>query len=86
VDVRNNSFSPKSVSILAGGTVSFRWPTGSQQHNIFPVAPATKPSQTTTRDGPFTHDETFPTAGTYRYFCSVHGDASSGMNGPVVVQ
>jgi len=86
VEVLNNEFDPAQVTINAGGTVAFVWPSGSQQHNIVPVSPNTRPSQPTVRDGPFTHEETFPTAGEYRYFCSVHGTANSGMAGRVVVQ
>jgi len=86
VDVVNNAFDPASTTIAAGGTVSFRWSAGSRGHNVMPVAPATRPSQPTLRDGPFTHEETFPTAGTYRYFCSAHGTENSGMRGTVVVQ
>jgi plastocyanin len=86
VDVGNNFFEPASVTVSPGGTVSFRWASGARGHNIVPVAPATRPSQSTLRDGPFTHEETFPTAGTYRYFCSAHGTDNSGMRGTVVVQ
>lgn len=86
VDVVNNAFEPASITIAPGGTVSFRWSAGSRGHNLVPVAPATRPNQPTLRDGPFTHEETFPTAGTYRYFCSAHGSENSGMRGTVVVQ
>lgn len=86
VEVENNQFSPASVLLQPGGTVLFLWAATSLDHNIVPVAPATRPSQTTVRDGPFSHEETFNTAGTYRYFCSTHGAAGSGMRGEVVVQ
>jgi plastocyanin len=86
VDVTNNQFSPSAATIAAGGSVLFRWPEGSRQHNIIPVAPQTRPSATTVVDGPTTHEETFPTSGTYNYFCSVHGSANSGMRGTVIVQ
>lgn len=86
VNVVNNQFSPGTVTIAAGGMVSFVWPNGSFQHNILPVAPNTIPNQPTLRNGPFTHDQTFPVAGTYDYFCSAHGTATSGMRGRVVVQ
>lgn len=82
VDVRNNQFVPSTATIQTGGTVLFVWVANAQDHNIVPVAPATKPSQPTVRDGPFSHQETFNTAGTYRYGCSVH----SGMNGEIIVQ
>ncbi len=86
VDVENNQFVPGSVLLQPGGTVLFVWASNSRDHNIVPVSPATIPSQTTVRDGPFSHEQRFNTAGTYRYFCSVHGSANSGMRGDVVVQ
>jgi plastocyanin len=86
VDVENNHFDPSSVTIQAGGTVLFVWPSTARDHDIIPVAPQTMPRQPTVRDGPFSHEETFTTVGTYRYFCSVHGSANSGMRGEVVVQ
>lgn len=86
VDVVNDAFEPASITIAPGGIVSFRWSAASRGHNVVPVAPATRPNQPTLRDGPFTHEEIFPTAGNYRYFCSAHGTENSGMRGTVVVQ
>jgi plastocyanin len=86
VTLTNNQFDPAEVTIDAGGTVLFVWPTGAIDHNIVPVAPATIPSLATVQDGPFTHEEIFNTPGDYDYFCSVHGTATTGMRGRVVVQ
>jgi plastocyanin len=86
VNVENNQFTPTSATIQPGGTVLFVWPASARQHDIVPVSPQTKPSQPTVRDGPFSHEETFNAAGTYRYYCSVHGSSNSGMRGEVVVQ
>lgn len=86
VNVENNQFEPSSVTIQPSGTVLFLWSATAQDHDILPVSPQTKPRQPSVRDGPFSHEETFTTAGTYRYFCSVHGSATSGMRGEVVVQ
>ena len=86
VDVQNDQFTPSTVTIQTGGTVLWVWSSTSRRHNILPVSPGTKPSQPTVRDGPFSHEETFTTAGTFRYFCSEHGTANSGMRGEVVVQ
>lgn len=86
VEVRNNTFTPGSVTINTGGTVLWVWPQGALQHNITPAPPGTKPSSTTVRDGPTSYEEVFNQAGTYRYFCQVHGTATTGMTGQVVVQ
>jgi plastocyanin len=86
VEVRNNSFEPGSVTINTGGTVLWVWAQGSLQHNIVPAPPGTKPSSSAVRNGPTSYEEVFNQAGTYRYFCEVHGTATSGMTGQVVVQ
>ena len=86
VEVRNNTFVPNSVTINTGGSVLWVWPQEALQHNIAPVPPGTKPSSTQVRNGPTSYEEVFSQAGTYRYFCEVHGTATSGMNGQVVVQ
>jgi plastocyanin len=86
VDVLNNQFSPSVVTIQTGGRVLWVWGSSSQDHDIVPVSPGTKPSQPAIRDGPYSHEETFNTAGTYRYFCSVHGSSGTGMRGEVVVE
>jgi len=86
VSVENNQFEPNSVTIQTRGTVLFLWPSTARQHDVLPVSPQTQPRQPSVRDGPFSHEETFNTAGTYRYYCSVHGSPNSGMRGEVVVQ
>ncbi|HET9513623.1 MAG TPA: plastocyanin/azurin family copper-binding protein [Gemmatimonadales bacterium] len=86
VVLTNNQFDPDEVTIDAGGTVAFVWTAAASQHNIVPVAPATIPSSATVRNGPFTYEEIFNTPGNYDYFCSVHGTATTGMRGRVVVQ
>ncbi|HEY0970140.1 MAG TPA: plastocyanin/azurin family copper-binding protein [Gemmatimonadales bacterium] len=86
VRVENNVFAPATITVAAGTTVVWEWVAGSLNHNIVPVAPATIPSSPDTRDGPATYQVNFPTPGSYQYFCSVHGTATSGMRGTVVVQ
>ncbi len=87
VNVQNNEFNPASLTVPVGTEVTFNYLSTARQHNILPSPPATRPSQPTVRDGPFTHRETFNTAGTFRYYCSVHGDAGGGgMAGRIIVQ
>ena len=86
VEVRNNTFVPNSVTINTGGSVLWVWPQEALQHNIAPVPPGTKPSSPTVRNGPASYEEVFNQPGTYRYFCEVHGTATTGMTGQVVVQ
>lgn len=82
VSVEDSFYVPSSVTIAPGGTVTWTW-AGSLGHSVtwvsggFPEA-ATKASGT--------HVVTFATAGTYTYYCVVHGTPTSGMRGTVVVQ
>ena len=91
VMVVNNQFQPATLPVAAGTTVSFVWGTGSIGHSIIPEPPATIPSDPTVVSAPHTYTVTFNTPGTYRYYCSQHGDAGTGgiptgMSGSIVVQ
>ena len=80
VTVGDSAFTPATVTIAVGGTVTWTW-SGANPHNVtFTDTTITaSPTQTT---GTFSH--TFPTAGTFGYFDSVLGSAK--MSGSVVVQ
>jgi plastocyanin len=83
VTVADNVFQPASVTIAAGDTVVWTQP-GSRVHNV------------TADDGSFssgnlaaggTFSRVFASAGTFRYYCSIHGAPGGiGMSGVVVVQ
>ncbi len=89
VDVRNNFFDPATVALIVGGQVTWNWV--GQDHNVTSVlTPGFAPTSPTS-NAPFTHGPVmFPTPGTYRYVCTVHGGVSNGqptgMNGTIVVQ
>jgi plastocyanin len=79
VTTPGESFSPATVTIARGGTVS--WEISGATHNVtFQGAAPTGGNVPDTRSG--TVSRTFPTAGSYPYSCTRH----SGMNGSVVVQ
>jgi plastocyanin len=70
------TFSPATVDIAAGGTVTWTW-----------AAENTMPHNVTSSDGRFsgsvtqvhgTFSSTFAAAGSYPYFCTVHGQIMSG--------
>lgn len=95
--VANNEFQPVSVSIEPGDTVLWSWVTNSVDHNILSNGGSFTdkgdsvgtPSGTDLFNAPASHQVIFPTAGTYRYFCSAHGvggTPNTGMAGTVVVQ
>lgn len=91
VSVENNLFDQASVTIAAGDVVRWNWVPNAVLHNLVPVAPNNLPDQPVLRNGPFTYQAQFPTAGTYKYYCSNHGAVdgagnTSGMAGEVIVQ
>jgi len=82
VTVNDNSFSPSSKTVDVGTTVTWTW-AGGAAHNVTwvsgsPAASATQSSGT--------YQRTFDTAGTYEYYCTIHGTPTSGMRGTVTVQ
>lgn len=80
VEVKNNFFSPSAATISVGDSVTWHWNGGS--HSV---------TSTGTSDFAFdsgvktsgTFGRRFNSAGTARYFCTVHG---SGMSGTITVK
>jgi plastocyanin len=80
-----NRFEPADVTIQAGQTVKWTWPSGSLQHNVVPDGDEPAPSGPLA-SGPEEYSFTFNTAGTFNYYCANHGDqGGSGMSGTVTV-
>jgi len=76
----DNTFSPPTVTIAPGGSVT--WRISGSTHNVtFSTAAPTGGNVPDTSSGG-SATRTFPTAGTYAYRCTRH----NGMNGTVVVQ
>jgi plastocyanin len=81
-----NRFTPTQVTIQAGQTVKWAWPSGSLAHNVEPDG------DEPTRSGPLANGPrefsfTFTTAGTYAFYCANHGAAGGvGMSGTVIVE
>jgi len=78
VAVSDNQFSPASIQVSAGATVTWTWAQGSSLHNV------TFPSGTSSANlgASTTFTRTFTTAGTFTYQCTIH----PGMTGTVKVQ
>jgi plastocyanin len=72
------SYAPATVDIAAGGTVTWTWAAGiTMPHTVTSGdTPAAFPSSPVQTSG--TYQATFPTAGTFSYFCTVHGRIMSG--------
>ena len=79
VSVVDNAFVPGAVTILRGQTVGWRW-NGRALHNVT-FDDASIGNSPTQENGSF--ERTFPDAGEFTYFCTVHGRAL--MSGKVTV-
>ena len=92
-----NTFSPVSISIAAGDTVTWTYAGGAAPHNVTSDPGAVTAFRcangcdgaggdgTPSATG-WTSTVTFPTAGTIAYFCEIHGAAGGiGMHGTVTV-
>ncbi len=79
----SNTFSPKTVTVTQGDSVT--WTNASGNHNVkFDDGSFEQPSSPSSSN--WTRSRTFTAAGTFRYYCEVHGSSGgSGMSGTVVV-
>jgi plastocyanin len=76
VTLKATKFTPATVTIRKGGTVTWTWRDGATPHDV--VGPGFR-SEVVTK-GSFKHK--FAKAGTFRYVCSIHAK----MRGKVVVR
>lgn len=86
ITVKSNMFVPATLTIKAGETVTWTWAGGA--HTVTSGASCTadnayKSGLQSTVGATFTH--TYPTAGTFEFFCEPHC-ATSGMKGTIIVQ
>jgi len=78
--VRNNSFTPATLQVEAGTTVTWIWSSNGVDHNVtFDDGDASD----TQGDGTFARG--FADVGSFPYHCTIHGSASAGMRGTVTV-
>lgn len=82
VTIADNSFSPGAKSVAVNTTVTWTW-SGGNQHNV--TWTAGSPAASTTQSSG-TYQRNFDTAGTFDYYCSIHGTPTTGMRGTVTVQ
>jgi plastocyanin len=82
----DNSFQPEVASVAPGTEVTFV-NNGRNTHN---VVPEDEDAEWAVEDADFEPGDeasfTFGEPGTYRYYCSIHGDLTTGMPGVLVVE
>ena len=93
VTVGNNSFSPATLTVTPGTTVTWTWDTCSQGSDPYGGSTKTCVNHSVTWDTPGgtasptqsegNYTRAFATAGTFDYHCAIHGAA---MSGKIVVQ
>src|SRR5580693_1711154 len=71
VDVINYAFNPNPVTIHVGDTVQWVWLT--DDHSTTSVAGSLESWNSGVQNTGFTFDHTFEQAGTYVYYCVIHG-------------
>lgn len=83
VQVGNNFFSPSSITISAGQTVTWTWTsTGAVSHSVESTGSPSFTSSSIQSGNGKTYSFTFNNPGVYTYDCAVHG---VGMSGTVTV-
>lgn len=83
-----NQFSPATVNVAVGQTVTWTWAEGALAHNVRPddIVVKIPPGEGSLFDAPHSYSYTFTQPGTYHYHCANHGAAGGvGMSGTVVV-
>jgi plastocyanin len=80
VTLRDVAFSPKSLTVARGTTVTFRWRDGDTAHNVTSRGARRFESIGTRESG--SRSRRFTSAGTYRYVCTLH----PGMAGRITVR
>jgi plastocyanin len=77
VSVGDNIFTPSSIVVSSGATVTWTWAAGAGLHNVT----FNDGTQSGDKSGGATFTRTFSTAGTFNYACTLH----VGMTGTVKV-
>jgi plastocyanin len=78
VVITNNQFTPSTITVTVGTTVTWQWNSSGVSHN---VTFADGPTSGTKSSG--SYPRTFQAAGSYPYVCTIH--EGQGMTGTVTV-
>lgn len=83
VTLTDNAFSPKTITVPQGTTVSWAYPSGSGSHSV--TSDTGSFTSGTINASRRTYARAFPASGRYPYHCTFHGAPGIGMSGVVVV-
>jgi plastocyanin len=78
VTVADNQFSPSSIQVATGSTVTWTWASGASTHNVT----FNDGVNSGDRSANASYTRTFNSAGTFSYVCTIH----AGMQGTVLVK
>ncbi|MBA3970784.1 MAG: hypothetical protein H0X46_01320 [Bacteroidetes bacterium] len=89
--ITDNSFTPSSINIIAGDTVSWTYPAGTSAHDVtcngtngsVTAAGGTSWASSIILPGDPAFKQVISVAGNYTYVCTIHGSA---MTGTIVVK
>lgn len=83
VAIEDNVFTPRRLSVALGGTVTWRSKSGSTAHNIRQDRKIFRSGAPTTES--IDYSRRF-SAGSFHYYCEIHGFTSGGMDGIIKVR
>jgi plastocyanin len=89
LSVRNATTNPAVDTVAVAGSVTWTWAASSgASHNITSTGSPSFTSRGTVTPPPLPepHTANFAAAGTYNYYCTIHGSPTSGMRGRIVVR
>jgi plastocyanin len=82
IEIRDNFFAPSTLNVAPGTTV--RWVNvGRNTHNVTPATGTAYGSANLTPGKTYVH--TFASAGTFAYYCTLHGTPTSGQHAALAV-
>lgn len=74
VTVANNSFTPSTLNVTVGSTVTWVWNSGGVEHNV-----TFDDGENSATQGSGSYLRSFSQTGAYPYHCTIHGAAMSGV-------
>jgi plastocyanin len=82
----NTAFNPAALTVAVGATVTFHNSDGFTHTTTSSAVPNGAAAWDVSLAGGAQTTVTFSIPGTYQYYCKIHGTATSGMRGTIVVQ